>query len=85
MLINGAAENTISSSDGMLLLCFFAIFLGYTFAIAHNGNGEEETKIKLMPVWKSGVFIAGGLAGLIYGGQFFVDGSIRDCAWFGCQ
>ena len=67
VLINGAAENTISSSDG--------IFLGYTFAIAHNGNGEEETKIKLMPVWKSGVFIAGGLAGLIYGGQFFVDGA----------
>ena len=59
----------------MLLLCFFAIFLGYTFAIAHNGTGEEETKIKLMPVWKSGVFIAGGLAGLIYGGQFFVDGA----------
>ena len=75
VLINGAAENTISNSDGMLLLCFFAIFLGYTFAIAHNGNGEEETKIKLMPVWKSGVFIAGGLAGLIYGGQFFVDGA----------
>ncbi len=70
-----SAENTISNSDGMLLLCFFAIFLGYTFAIAHNGNGEEETKIKLMPVWKSGVFIAGGLAGLIYGGQFFVDGA----------
>ena len=69
VLINGAAENTISSSDGMLLLCFFAIFLGYTFAIAHNGNGEEETKIKLMPVWKSGLFIAGGLVGLIYGGQ----------------
>ena len=65
VLINGATENTISSSDGMLLLCFFA----------HNGNGEEETKIKLMPVWKSGLFIAGGLAGLIYGGQFFVDGA----------
>lgn len=76
MLINGAAENTISSSDGMLLLCFFLIFLGYTFAIAHNGNGgEEETKIKIMPVWKSALFIVAGLAGLIYGGQFFVNGA----------
>ena len=36
VLINGASHNSISSSDGMLLLCFFAIFLGYTFAIAHN-------------------------------------------------
>lgn len=76
VLINGATENTISSSDGMLLLCFFLIFLSYTFAIAHNGSsGEEETKIKIMPVWKSVLFIAAGLAGLIYGGQFFVNGA----------
>lgn len=76
VLINGATENTISSSDGMLLLCFFLIFLSYTFAIARNGNGgEEETKIKMMPIWKSVLFIAGGLLGLIYGGQFFVNGA----------
>ena len=44
VLINGAAENTISSSDGMLLLCFFAIFLSYTFAIAHNGkDGRRQS------------------------------------------
>lgn len=73
VLINGAAQNTISSSDGMLLLCFFAIFLGYTFAIARDGNSEAE--IKLMPVWKSSLFILGGLVGLIYGGQFFVNGA----------
>lgn len=72
VLINGAAQNTISSSDGMLLLCFFAIFLGYTFAIARDGNSEGEAEIKLMPVWKSSLFILGGL---IYGGQFFVNGA----------
>lgn len=75
VLINKAATNTISSSDGMLLLCFFLIFLGYTFAIAHNGSTTEETQVKRMPLWKSGLFIAGGLAGLVYGGQFFVDGA----------
>lgn len=75
VLINKAATNTISSSDGMLLLCFFLIFLGYTFAIAHNGSSEGESEIKEMPVWKSGLFIAGGLAGLVYGGQFFVSGA----------
>ena len=73
--INGAESNTISHSDGMLLLCFFLIFLGYTFAIAHNGNGDNESEIKDMPIWKSILFIGGGLAGLIYGGQFFVDGA----------
>ena len=75
VLINKASVNTISSSDGMLLLCFFLIFLGYTFAIAHNGSGEGESEIKDMPIWKSLLFIAGGLAGLIYGGQFFVNGA----------
>lgn len=75
VLINGAATNTISQSDGLLLLCFFLIFLGYTFAIAKNGTGEGETPIKEMPIWKSGLFIVGGLVGLIYGGQFFVNGA----------
>ena len=28
-----------------------------------------------MPIWKASLFIIGGLAGLIYGGQFFVDGA----------
>lgn len=74
VLINGASQNSISSSDGMLLLCFFAIFLGYTFAIAHNGGENGET-IKIMPIWKASLFIISGLAGLIYGGQFFVDGA----------
>ena len=77
VLINKATANTISSSDGMLLLCFFLIFLGYTFAIARNGNGsgEGESEIKEMPIWKSVLFIAAGLAGLVYGGQFFVNGA----------
>lgn len=74
VLINGASQNSISNSDGMLLIGFFAIFLGYTFAIAHNGEETEET-IKTMPIWKASLFILGGLAGLIYGGQFFVDGA----------
>lgn len=75
ILLNGSATNTISQSDGMLLLCFFLIFLAYTFAIAFNSNGEEEPEIKEMPVWRSFLYIVGGLVALIYGGDFFVDGA----------
>ena len=74
--LDGGNANIISRIDGLVLLAFFLIFLRYTFAIAHNGGDEEEgEKIKEMPIWKSALFILGGLAGLIYGGQLFVDGA----------
>lgn len=78
VLLDGASENIFSTADGLLLLCFFAIFLGYTFAIAKNNpqEKEEETgEIKVLPVWKSVLYIVGGLAGLIWGGTLFVDGA----------
>ena len=74
--LDGGSVNVISRIDGLVLLAFFMIFLRYTFAIAHNGGDEAEgEKIKEMPIWKSTLFILGGLAGLIYGGQLFVDGA----------
>ena len=73
--IDGAAENVLSRIDGLVLLSFFAIFFAYTLAIARNTEDDDEESIKSMPVWRSSLYIVGGLAGLIYGGQFFVDGS----------
>ena len=76
MLLDGGTTNAISRIDGLILLCFFLIFMRYTFAIARNGGDETEgEKIKEMPIWKSVLFIVGGLAGLVFGGQFFVDGA----------
>lgn len=78
IFLNGAWENTIGTSDGLILLCFFAIFMSYTFAIAGNGKtgGENDSEeIKTMPIWKTIFFIVGGLAALIGGGSLFVDGA----------
>lgn len=36
---------------------------------------QEEDEIRLLPAWKSTLYILGGLAGLIIGGNFFVDGA----------
>lgn len=73
-LINGLSTNSISRGEGLLLLCFFAIFMGYTFAIAHNGQAKESN-IPTLSFGRSTLYIIGGLAGLIYGGQCFVDGA----------
>lgn len=77
VMLDGAATNVIDRSDGLLLLAFFLIFMSYTFAIARGGTAEEAEgeKVKSMSVWKSVVYIVAGLAGLIFGGQFFVDGA----------
>ncbi|WP_320979280.1 calcium/sodium antiporter [Bacteroides sp.] len=84
VFLDKASENILNRVDGLLLLCFFVIFMGYTFAIASKptttGDAghpviEEETEIKSLPWWKSILYIIGGLAALIFGGQLFVDGA----------
>ena len=76
VLIDGGSSNFISRIDGLIMLCFFLIFMRYTFAIARNGNENiEDGKIKELPMWKSILFFVGGLAGLVFGGQWFVDGA----------
>ena len=80
VLLDKGASNILSTTDGILLLCFFLIFLSYTFAIALDGKSQatdEENHIKQMPMLKSVLFIIGGLCGLVYGGQLFVDGAIN--------
>ncbi|MEA4810565.1 calcium/sodium antiporter [Macellibacteroides fermentans] len=80
VLLDKGTSNILSTTDGILLLCFFLIFLSYTFAIALDGKSQatdEENNIKQMPMLKSVLFIIGGLCGLVYGGQLFVDGAIN--------
>lgn len=74
IILDGSVDNILTTSDGIILLCFFAIFLGYTFAIASGGNAEAE-EIKQLPLWKSAIYIIGGLVALVLGGQFFVNGA----------
>ncbi|MCC8153487.1 MAG: calcium/sodium antiporter [Tannerellaceae bacterium] len=75
ILINGEAINSISKSDGYILLAFFLIFMAYTFTLAKNGTTENEPQIKKMDVWHSLLYVVVGLAALIYGGNIFVDGA----------
>lgn len=75
IFLKSGDSNVLSRADGLVLLCFFMIFLGYTFAIAHNGVENVQEDIRPMPFWKASLYIIGGLAGLIYGGQLFVDSS----------
>lgn len=72
MLVGGAPGEMITRYGGLLLLCFLAIFVRYTFSIT---NDSEEEAGEQLPMWKVALFIVTGLAALIFGGNLFVDGA----------
>lgn len=67
----------ITRTGGMLLLCFLAIFIRYTFSIAKDENAEEEKSDSVISNWKIALYIIGGLACLIIGGNIFVDSATK--------
>ena len=75
-LFNGGGANVITRGEGIILLCFFLIFLAYTFAIARNGvDAEGQSEVKQMPMWKSILLFLVGLGCLVFGGDTMVDGA----------
>ena len=75
-----AGIREITRPEGILLLLFFMIFMRYTFSQAKqtpatDPAAENAASKPLMPMWKSIVWVIGGLAGLVYGGDRFVAGA----------
>lgn len=83
VMISGEARNVVSRGDGLVLLCFFLIFMSYTFAVARNGDAGEAEEVNVMPMWRSLLYILAGLAGLVFGGNLFVDGASGIARSFG--
>lgn len=76
-LIDGATADVVSRGDGLLLICFFIIFLRYTFGMAKESpeeNHGSDSKPS-MALWKAIGLTLAGLAGLVFGGDWFVDGA----------
>ena len=73
MIYAGSGEGEyITRNGGMILLCFLAIFIRYTFSIAKDDSTDEESGPQ-MSTLKITLSIIGGLAGLILGGKLFVN------------
>ncbi|MBR2725436.1 calcium/sodium antiporter [Candidatus Saccharibacteria bacterium] len=73
--LNSAADNSITRSDAIICLLFFAIFLYYLIVMAIK-NREMSSRKKEKPKYKLGIaFIMTliGLAGLVGGSQLVVN------------
>lgn len=71
-LLGTGRPDMLSRWEGILLLVLFSGYLFYCFK-TDGGNGEEVSGQKQLPLWQAIGLIALGLAGLIFGGNLFVD------------
>ena len=75
--LDNTTVNTISRVGGILLLSLFGVFMAYTIyssssqkdSLPDNSSGN----IKATPVWKATLMVLGGLCGLVFGGDMFVN------------
>ncbi len=77
-LISDGSTNMLDRGDGIALLGFMAVFITYTLAMAKRDKQPVEATAGtalLIPLWRAMLYIVFGLAGLILGGEAFVDGA----------
>ncbi len=77
LMVMALHGNDISRLDGIILLGCFLVFMAYTFRMAHSSkkNSEPEAVTAPMAMWKAILLFLVGLAGLIFGGEWLVDGA----------
>ena len=80
--LDGAAVNAITRVNGLMLLSLFVVFMAYTIysgssQAAMADDSAEQMELsggkKLPATWISVLMILGGLCGLVFGGDMFVN------------
>ena len=79
--------DSISRSDGLLMLCTFAVFMSYTMSIAQKDQDKATdtpaNEHKQSPLWKNILFVLIGLVLLVAGGDGLVEGASGIARWIG--
>jgi cation:H+ antiporter len=83
-ILDSADASVMTRIDGLTFLCFFSIFIYYTFSISARVEGmEEHVPVRQYGWLRSFLYIIAGLAGLTIGGKWIVDGAIALAAKLG--
>lgn len=76
-ILDRAGTSALTRIDGLIFLCFFIIFIYDTFSIAARVEGLEAHVPARAHGWlRPSLSISAGLAGLIIGGKWIVDGAV---------
>ncbi len=71
--IFGQGQDQLCRIDGAILLAVFAWYMWKSFKSDSQDSSEEESSIKQYNIPVSILLIIGGIAGLVFGGNVFVD------------
>jgi len=74
--LDHTSRSIITRSEGIVLLAFFAIFIGYSLHLLRTEALPEGTITRKLSPGRSVLFIVLGLALLIAGGRFIVNGAV---------
>ena len=76
VFLNQAPRNIIDPSEGLVLLGFFVIFVGYTLHLLKSEKQEQESQAPDWSIRRSILFILLGLALSVAGGRLIVSGAV---------
>jgi len=89
IVLNGATDNFLTRSDGLVFLAIFSVFMYYIFEVARNNRTPSTTEFtennsSAIPKWgKNSLFTIGGLAAIIFGGDLVVTNAVKIATSFG--
>lgn len=87
LLFLGYIDMSLGHLDGIMLVLFFALFLFCMVQSARkaraNGQADGEEEYKILPLWKCIVYIVGGAAAIVAGGNLVVDSASAIATNFG--
>lgn len=87
LLVLGYLGMLVGRLDGGILLVLFVVYLIFMVRSALKaraaGSQSEKEEYEIIPVWKSIVYIVGGMIAIKFGGDFVVDGAVVIATGFG--
>lgn len=82
LLFLGYTDEKLVLWEGIVLWALFIVYLVYLFMMAKNGEAEEEEQVD-RPLWMQLALLLVGLAGIVFGSDFTVDGASEIAKFLG--
>lgn len=84
-LIDGKSFNSVTRSDGIVLMSLMAVFMFYIVSMAKGEKGQEMADEAKENISEYGLplsigLILGGIAGLVFGGELLVSSAVSIAA-----